>query len=163
MEFFTREKMLPLFLATPFKMQYIQFVSTILDVHPKNESCDNYEAFTANGNGYLKLWLRPSWKRDHFDLFMHEGTPYSIVSSYWIDVCAPSTLAKGPGNRVPWLMMDTIWTILRLSVMAILVAVSRSAAVPLAFAFGPIESAELYELFWTLFHDEFHIELSEYT
>jgi hypothetical protein len=59
-------------------------------------------------------------------------------------------------------MMDTTWTVLRLYVTALLIAVSRTGAVALAFAFGRIESAELYELFWTLFHEELHIELSEY-
>jgi hypothetical protein len=99
-EFFTRKKVLPLFLATPFKLQYIQFVFIILDVHSKHGPCDNYKAFRANGNGYLQLCLKPYWKRDNLDLFMHEGIAFAIVRGCWIDSRALSILANGPGNRV---------------------------------------------------------------
>jgi hypothetical protein len=146
-EFFTSKQMLPLFLAAPFKMQYIQFVSIILDVDPNREPSDNYEAFRTNGNGYRKLWLKRHWKRDHLDMLMREGIAHSIVSGCWIDSRASSILANGPGNRVSCRMIDTTWTILRRYVTAIFLAVSRSADISFAFAFGPIESAEFYELF----------------
>jgi hypothetical protein len=59
-------------------------------------------------------------------------------------------------------MLDTTWTVLRQYVTALLVAVSRNTAIPLAVAFGHVEDFELYEQFWSVFQEQFGIDLSSF-
>jgi hypothetical protein len=45
---------------------------------------------------------------------------------------------------------------------AILVAVIHNVGIPLAISFGPKENIELYDTFYRVFNDEFHINIAQY-
>jgi hypothetical protein len=54
-------------------------------------------------------------------------------------------LKRAEENRIVGFMTDTTWNVMRQYVTAFLVAI------PLAFAFGPAETAGLYESFYEMF------------
>jgi hypothetical protein len=57
--------------------------------------------------------------------------------------------------------MDTTFKVIRIYHTAILIAVSHNVGIPLAYAFGPKESIELYDSFYTAF-DVFDINIRAY-
>jgi hypothetical protein len=59
-------------------------------------------------------------------------------------------------------MMDTTWAIMNEYDTAILVAILHNTAIPLAFSFGPIEDAEIYETFHATFSELFQVDLSPF-
>jgi hypothetical protein len=59
-------------------------------------------------------------------------------------------------------MMHAIWSVIRDYVTAMIIAVSRNTAIPLALPFGSIEDSDLYEMFWSMFSTQFGIELSSF-
>jgi hypothetical protein len=133
------------------------------NLRPAPSACTlNYEAFQKYG-GYLVLDLQQRRRGDDKPAFMDPTTQTmgSITGGCYVHPWAASIL-RNPENHIDGLIMDTTWTVLRQFVTAIIVAVSHNTAIPLAFAFGPIECSELYEHFWTVFNEKFHINLADF-
>jgi hypothetical protein len=75
---------------------------------------------------------------------------------------APSLRQSSERNRLKGVMLDTTWAIMQNYGTAIVVAVIFNTAVRLAFAFGPIESFELYDKFYNTFKSKYNIDLSHF-
>jgi hypothetical protein len=60
-------------------------------------------------------------------------------------------------------MMDTTGSIMRQYVTVTMIAISHNMAMPLAFSFGPVEGAEIYDTFYKCFIELFDIDLSRFT
>jgi hypothetical protein len=58
-------------------------------------------------------------------------------------------------------MLDTTWMVMRQYVTSILIAVSRNTATALAYAFGPAETVNQYNLIFTAF-SQYGISLSTF-
>jgi hypothetical protein len=52
--------------------------------------------------------------------------------------------------------------VIREYVTAIFGAISGKMAIPLAFAFGPVEVCQIYEMFWSAFSQQFQIDLASF-
>jgi hypothetical protein len=111
-------------------------------------------------NEHLKLVLEERRPRDRFEPWTHDGRVYSIAGGVCIQPRGPGIL-KCLANRIEGLMFDTTWEVMWAYVTSILVAVSRNTAFPIAFAFGPGETAELYELFYTEF-EKYEVNLGQF-
>jgi hypothetical protein len=96
---------------------------------------------------------------EHLGKYFHEGTEYSVLSVCWISPLAPSVLND---NEVDGLVMDTTFTVIGKRLTAILMAVSRNGGTPIVFVFGGSECTEMYDLFYTIFHDYLVIGLAKY-
>jgi hypothetical protein len=64
-------------------------------------------------------------------------------------------------DEIDGLIMDTTVQFVRLSHAAVLMAVTRNVGIPLGVSFGPKESFEIYDRFYTLF-DEHGVDLRGY-
>jgi hypothetical protein len=101
--------------------------------------------------GWLELRVAPLQDSEKWERYqMDDGTWVSIISGIWIHPQAPSIMTR---NSVDGLVMDTTFEVIRLYHTAILIAVSHNVGIPLAYAFGPKESIELYDSFYTAFDD----------
>jgi hypothetical protein len=115
-----------------------------------------YESF-ATYEGFLTLTLEPRRLGARLEPWTIPGSlaselqTHSIVGGLFIHSRAVSILQNREQNRIAGLMMDTTWSVMRQYVTSILVAVSRNTAIPLGLAFGPAETSELYEQFYTGF------------
>jgi hypothetical protein len=58
--------------------------------------------------------------------------------------------------------MDTIWDVMHEHVTAFLVCVSYNTAIPLSFAFGPLEDSNLYDSFLDFFREKYQIDLADF-
>jgi hypothetical protein len=116
--------------------------------------------FACDVRGYLRMWLRPRWARDHLELFIDDGVEYSIINGCWVNSHALGVLQNREENLIWCIMLDTTWSVLRQYVTAIMIAVSRNTAIRLDVAFGRVENFELYEMFWSIFEREFGRGLS---
>jgi hypothetical protein len=114
-------------------------------------------------DGFLTLILEPRRLGARLEPWSlaSELQSHSIVGGLFIHSCAASILQHRHENRIAGLMMDTTWSVMRQYVTSILVGVSRNTAIPLGFAFGPAETTELYEQFYTGFL-EHGVNLSEF-
>jgi hypothetical protein len=59
-------------------------------------------------------------------------------------------------------MMDTTWNVMREYVTAFLVCVSHNIAIPLSFAFGPLEDSNLYDFFLDFFREKYRIDPADF-
>jgi hypothetical protein len=58
--------------------------------------------------------------------------------------------------------MDMTWNMMSQYVKAMLMAVFYKVGIPIALAFEPRETKELYSRFYTSFSEMFHVDLSNY-
>jgi hypothetical protein len=58
--------------------------------------------------------------------------------------------------------MDTAWRVIRLYVTSILTAAVGNDGIPIALNFSLAENAELYDVFYLVFHSLFNLDLSIY-
>jgi hypothetical protein len=102
--------------------------------------------------GWLELRLAPLQDSTKWEVFtMDDGTKALIISGVWIHPQAPAILRLH--RTVDGSVMDTTFEVIRLYHTAILIAVSHNVGIPLACAFRPKESIELYDSFYTAFDD----------
>jgi hypothetical protein len=148
--------------APEHKKRFVRVLSELISPPHERSPPASRLTFSRHIKGFLKLWLKPRWRHDHLDLFIDEDGEFSIVHGCWIDRRAPSILQNRAENRISCIMLDTTWSVLRQYVTAIMVAVSRNTAIPLAVAFGHVEDFELYDQFWVIFHEQFGIDLSSF-
>jgi hypothetical protein len=115
--------------------------------------------FCATVSGYLRLDLGTHLAQDSFETVDRNGERFSILRGLYISPWARAILAD---NEIDGLMLDTTWHIFRQYVTAILMAVFRNVGIPLGFAFGVAETAELYERHYAAFRELFGLDLSTY-
>jgi hypothetical protein len=65
-------------------------------------------------------------------------------------------------NEIDGLILDTTFKVIRQYHTAILLAIIHNVGLPLGFSFGPQESIDLYDHFYTTFRDELGINLTRY-
>jgi hypothetical protein len=140
---------------SPHRRLYLDHLwSAVVPTREPTPAPLNYHSFEIYG-GFLNLILEPRrLGAKHLLEPWSLGTelqPYSIVAGLFIHSHATSILVNRDANAIAGLMMDTTWSVMRQYVTSILVGVSHNTAVPLAFAFGPAETTELYEQFYTGF------------
>jgi hypothetical protein len=141
----------------------MNFLRYFLVERPSLTAPRTYETFKAEMGGTLRLWLKPRWEHDHLEKFVDGGIDYSIISGCWVHERAASILRHRDANQIDCLMLDTTWSVMREYVTAILVAVSHNTAIPLSYAFGPVEDCELYQIFADIFKEpEFGVKLSDF-
>jgi hypothetical protein len=97
----------------------------------------------------------------HLELAEHKGKLDSIVSGVYVHPSAPAIFRAKEFNKLVCIMLDTTWTVIRQYVTSILVAVSRNTAIALAFAFGPAETVDQYNLIFIAF-SRYSIDLSTF-
>jgi hypothetical protein len=124
--------------------------------------CRSDEDKFKSYGGHLTLEIQPLHRGDKLDKYRDptSGEFYSIVGGCYVHRLAPSLLQSHQRNKFKGLMLDTTWAIMQNYVTAILVAIAFNTAVPLAIAFGPIESFELYEKFYQVFKSKYNIDLA---
>jgi hypothetical protein len=116
------------------------------------------KAFLARP-GWVELRLVPPRDGDGLErITLEDGRVFSVVSGYWIHPRAPAIMQENP---IDGLIMDTTFKVIRQYHTAALVAVSHNVGIPLGIAFGPKESLELYDRFYTFF-DEHGVDLRQY-
>jgi hypothetical protein len=121
----------------------------------------NYDGFKKYG-GYLHFLLQERHPSDEMEKWVENEQEWSIMSGLYIHPLSPSIIRHRDENRIAGLMMDTTWSVTRLYVTAILVAVSRNTSIPLAFAFGPAETTDLYAQFYESFQTQYQIDLGRF-
>jgi hypothetical protein len=121
----------------------------------------NQDAF-KNYGGYLELFLEKRHPNDKMESWVSDGLEYSIMGGIYVHPAAASIIKNKEQNRISGLMMDTTWTVIRLYVTSILVAISRNTAIPLAFTFGPSETSELYRHFYQTFQKRYGISIGQF-
>jgi hypothetical protein len=112
--------------------------------------------------GRFRLALQPRHPHDKMQPFRIDETEFSIIGGCYIHRFASSILINRAQNKIAGLMMDTTWSVMSQYVTAFMVAVAYNTAIPLGFAFGPIETHNLYKNFYTMFKDRFQIDLSSF-
>jgi hypothetical protein len=109
--------------------------------------------------GWLDLKIAPAGDPTVWEQYaLEDGTKASIVSGFWMHPQAPSIMTE---NIIDGLIMDTTFKVIRRYHTAILMGVSHNVGIPLAVSFGPNESIELYDTFYTAF-DSLNIDLRIY-
>jgi hypothetical protein len=111
--------------------------------------------------GDLVFTLEERLLGDRMERWIVDGQEYSIMAGSYIHDLAPHIIRNILQNQIDGLMLDTTWDVMRQYVAAIMVAISRNTAIALGFAFGPAETIELYEQFYTEFAKH-GIDLSDY-
>jgi hypothetical protein len=121
----------------------------------------NQDVFRKYG-GYLELFLEARHPHDKMESWVSGGIEYSIMGGIYVHPAASSIIRHKEDNRMAGVMMDTTWTVMRLYVTAILVGISRNTAIPLAFSFGPSETAQLYRHFYQTFQRRYGISIGQF-
>jgi hypothetical protein len=80
-----------------------------------------------------------------------------VLSGIWLSGLAAAALVN---NEIHELILDTMFKVIRQCHTAILLAIIHIVGLPLGFAFGPRESIDLYDHFYTTFRDELGIDLT---
>jgi hypothetical protein len=96
------------------------------------------------------------------ETWVSDGLKYSNMGGIYVHPAAASIIHHKEENHIAGLIMDTTWTVMRLYVTAILVAISRNTAIPLAFSFGASETTELYRNFYQLFQKRYGISIGKW-
>jgi hypothetical protein len=91
------------------------------------------------------------------------GSIWTPTEIHSLSIAGPPIHREPGANQIQGLMLDMTFSVMRNYMTAILVAVSHNTAIPLAFAFGPVESFELYEFLSRTFKTRDQISLSEFT
>jgi hypothetical protein len=92
--------------------------------------------------GYVQFLLEQRHLSDKMDKWIDGGHEWSIMSGISVHRSAASIIRHREENHTAGFMMDTTWSVMRLYVTAILIAVSRNTSIPLAFAFRPFEMSK---------------------
>jgi hypothetical protein len=109
--------------------------------------------------GCLGLQLAlPDFGESH-QIFRHNDTDHVILSGFWVAPQARSIFQK---HQIDGLILDTTFKVMNKYHTAILMVVSHNVGLPVAISFGPRESFELYNRFYTVFREEFQIDLTQY-
>jgi hypothetical protein len=122
--FVTGPKYIGRLIATPFKKQYIELLSSVLSPPKYTPPHQTFETFKTAFDGYLKIWLSPRWSRDHLEPFQDHAVDYSILSGCWVHPAAADILRNRDVNCLDCLMLDTTWSVLRQYVTAFPVVIS---------------------------------------
>jgi hypothetical protein len=80
-----------------------------------------------------------------------------VLSGVWLSASAAATLVN---NEIDGLILDTVFKVIKQYHTAILLAIIHNVGLPLGFSFGPQESIDLYDHFYTTFRDELEIDLT---
>jgi hypothetical protein len=122
-----------------------------------NTAINESGAVSTNGSlrcvrgGELVFILEERREGDPMAAYTVDIKEYSIMSGWFINPDAPGILHNRVQNQIAGFMMDTTWEIMPFYVTAILVAMARNTTISLGFAFGPVESKEVYEQIYTGF------------
>jgi hypothetical protein len=82
-----------------------------------------------------------------------------MLSGVWLSALAAAALVN---NEIDGFILDTTFEMIRQYHTAILLAIIQNVGLPLGFAFGPQESIDLYNHFYTTLRDELGIDLTRY-
>jgi hypothetical protein len=110
-------------------------------------------------SGHLRLYISLPSPDDEFELIHSQGESYSILHGWYIAPWARDILTK---NSIDGLLLDTTWRVMRDYVTVILMAVLYNVGIPIALAFGPGETTELYEQIYEAFQNRFGIDLGTF-
>jgi hypothetical protein len=105
------------------------------------------------------LYLAVSQPDNNHRRVNHNGFGYSVLSDVWLSALAAAVLVN---NEIDGFILDTTFKVIRQHHTAILLFIIHNVGLPLAFAFGPQESINLYDHFYTTFRDERGIDLTRY-
>jgi hypothetical protein len=94
---------------------------------------------------------------DNHHRINHNDFEYSVLSGVWLSALAAAALVN---NKIDGLILDTTFKMIRQYHTAILLTIIHNVGLPLCFAFGPHESIDLYDHFYTTFRDELGIDLT---
>jgi hypothetical protein len=139
------------------KRFYIRYLSRA--IHESGAISTNGSLRCVEGGGELVFILEERLEGDPMAAYKVDGKEYSIMSGWYINPHAPGILHNRVQNQIAGFMMDTTWEIMPFYVTSILVAMSRNTTISLGFAFGPVESKEVYEQIYTGF-GEYGIDLN---
>jgi hypothetical protein len=117
-------------------------------VHHRAALACTFGSFTTSVPGYLHIVLGLRRSDDILEPFISEGIEYSILSGWYRNSWAPSVLIE---NEIDGLIMDTTWNVMGQYVTAMLMAVFFNVGIPLALAFRPGETKDLYSMFTRVF------------
>jgi hypothetical protein len=98
-----------------------------------------YQNSQKNIGEFLKAWLKSRWLHGHLELLIRDGAEYSIIGGYWVHPHAPGIRQNPEESRISCIMIDVTWSVIREAVTAMLVAVSKNMAIPLALAFRQLK------------------------
>jgi hypothetical protein len=80
-----------------------------------------------------------------------------MLSDVWLSALTADALVN---NEIDGLILDIMFKVIRQCHTAILLAIIHNVGLPLRFSFGPQESIDLYDHFYTTFRDELGIDFT---
>jgi hypothetical protein len=138
---------------------FLFVLDRMFSIHRTPTPAHTFQSFARSVPGYLHFNLIIRRPGDQFEPFHSEVADYSIVSGYYLTPWAKSIIQDNP---IDGIVLDTTWTVMREYVTALLMAVFYNVGIPIAFAWGPAETRELYEMFYGGFQKLFQINLSDF-
>jgi hypothetical protein len=124
---------------------------------PKSEHLNQTDFLARPGR--LALYLAVPQPDDNRHQVNHNDFEYSVLSGVWLSALAAAALIN---SEIDGLLLDTTFKVIRQYHTAILLAIIHNVGLPLGFAFGPQESIDLYDYFYTTFRNELGIDLTRY-
>jgi hypothetical protein len=118
-----------------------------------------FQSFPRSVPGYLHFNLGIRCPDDPFEAFQTAIAEDSIMSGFYVTPWARCVIQD---NAVDGIVLDTTWTLMRECVTAFFMAVFCNVGIPIAFAWGPAETRELYKMFDGSFQNLFQINLSNF-
>lgn len=109
--------------------------------------------------GYLKFVLKYKTCRRKLPNYFLNNNEYYIVGGVFILPYSNSLFQNGDFS-IEGYILDTTWTIMDNFVTAILMACFSNTSLPIAFAFGNTENANLYRLLLNTVKDQINIEFT---
>jgi hypothetical protein len=139
-----------------------EFYTTWID-NSSLSTLTTYETFMSESQGYFKFIISERADGDNsFFSYSKNDKQYSIIGGIYISPFAASIC--GPLNKEIFdgLLMDATWKTIKGYVTSILIGSVCNVGIPLSFSFGPGETKELYELFYSTFADVIGVDLTKY-
>lgn len=160
--FFCRCRHIPWFEDnSDISFMYDYYETWIMSDNSSKES--TYEKFVSENQGYIKFIISEQADVDKgcFSI-MRDDKKFSILGGIYISPFAESIFSSINENIVDGLLMDATWKTIAGYVTSILMASICNVGIPVGFTFGPSESKELYELFYTEFASVINVDLTKY-
>jgi hypothetical protein len=124
---------------------------------PKSEHLSQTDFLARHGR--LVLYLAVPQPDDNRHRVNHNDFEYSVLSGVWLSALVAAALVN---NEIDGFILDTTFNVIRQYHTAILFAIIHNVGLPFGLAFGPQESIDLYDHFYTTFRDELGINLTRY-
>lgn len=128
-----------------------------------SKKTNTYDSFIHNNQGYIKFIVTECTGNEMDSVFITcNDKKYSILGGIYVSPFAQSICSPLNEDIVDGLLMDVTWKVIAGYKTSILMSSICNVGIPLGFAFGPGETKELYNLFYTTFKSVIDIDLSKY-